>query len=73
MMKFWINYMVLMRVDKSFDINLSKEQLEDYLMEAGVMEGMILPHQTVNIVGIEVDPITFNLTVDANIFQREDA
>jgi hypothetical protein len=65
--------MALMRVDKSFDIYVTKEQLEEYLMSAGVEEGMILPHQSVSIIGIEIDPSTFRLTVDANIFQREDA
>lgn len=65
--------MALMRVDKSFDIRLTKEQLEDYLAEEGVKDGVIFPHQSVNIVGIEIDPVTFTMTVDANIFQREDA
>lgn len=65
--------MALMRVNKSFDVFVTKDQLEDYLVEAGLREGFLLAHQTVDVVGIEIDPMTLTLTVDANIFQREDA
>ena len=65
--------MALMRVNKSFEIYISKEQLEEYLLSSGIEEGMILPHQNIDIEGIEIDPSSLRLTIDASVFQREDA
>lgn len=64
--------MALMRVNKAFDIFITKEQLEDYLHDEGIKEGFLMAHQQVQIRGIDIQS-NLTLTVDASVFQQEDA
>lgn len=65
--------MALMKVNKSFDIFITREQLEEYLHDAGIKEGFLMAHQHVQIRDIDIQRETLTLTVDATVFQQEDA